>query len=181
MKALVTGASGFIGSHLVDLLLQKGYSVRCLLRRTSSMSWLKGLPIEIVYGDVFDDAGLADAVRDVDVIYHSAGLTKAKTKEEYYQGQRRGNPEASGGGAASCSGAQTVCPHQQSDRCGSELLEDSRSPRTPSPTPSPHTAFPSGRRRKFAWNSQPISLSRSRVRPRCTDRGTRTSLSFSRR
>ena len=90
MKALVTGASGFIGSHLVDLLLQKNYSVRCLLRRTSSMSWLKGLPIEIVYGDVFDEAGLADAVRDVDVIYHSAGLTKAKTKEEYFRANAEG-------------------------------------------------------------------------------------------
>ena len=90
MKALVTGASGFIGSHLVDLLLQKNYSVRCLLRRTSSMSWLKGLPIEIVYGDVFDDAGLADAVRNVDVIYHCAGLTKAKTKEEYFRANAEG-------------------------------------------------------------------------------------------
>jgi nucleoside-diphosphate-sugar epimerase len=90
MKALVTGASGFIGSHLVDLLLQKDYSVRCLLRRTSSMAWLEGLPIEIVYGDVFDDAGLADAVRDVDVIYHSAGLTKAKTKEEYFRANAEG-------------------------------------------------------------------------------------------
>jgi len=90
MKALVTGASGFIGSHLVDLLLHKNYSVRCLLRRTSSMSWLKGLPIEIVYGDVFDDAGLADAVRNVDVIYHCAGLTKAKTKEEYFRANAEG-------------------------------------------------------------------------------------------
>jgi nucleoside-diphosphate-sugar epimerase len=90
MKALVTGASGFIGSHLVELLLQKNYSVRCLLRRTSSMSWLKGLPIEIMYGDVFEEAGLADAVRDVDVIYHSAGLTKAKTKEEYFRANAGG-------------------------------------------------------------------------------------------
>jgi dihydroflavonol-4-reductase len=85
MRALVTGGSGFIGSHLVELLISKGYSVRCLLRKSSSTAWLKGLPIEIVYGDIFDVPALENAVKDVDYVYHSAGLTKAKKKEEYYR------------------------------------------------------------------------------------------------
>jgi dihydroflavonol-4-reductase len=90
MKALVTGASGFIGSHLVDHLLSKGYSVRVLLRKTSSLEWLKGLPLEIFRGDLFTDPVLLEAARDVDYIYHSAGLTRAKTPEEYFQANATG-------------------------------------------------------------------------------------------
>jgi dihydroflavonol-4-reductase len=90
MQALVTGASGFIGSHLVELLIKKGYTVRCLLRKSSSTAWLRGLPIEIVYGDVFDSAALENAVRGVDYVYHSAGMTKAKKKEEYFRANAGG-------------------------------------------------------------------------------------------
>lgn len=84
-SALVTGGSGFIGSHLVEQLLAKGYTVRCLLRKTSSTAWLKGLNVEFVYGDVFDEPALAKAVAGMEYIYHSAGLTKAKTREEYFR------------------------------------------------------------------------------------------------
>ena len=90
MKTLVTGGTGFVGSHLVDLLLEKGHSVRCLIRTTSDTKWLKGKPVELVYGDLFDDNALHDAVAGVDYIYHSAGITKAKTKEEYYRGNTIG-------------------------------------------------------------------------------------------
>ncbi len=90
MKALVTGASGFIGSHLVDHLLRHQYTVRVLLRSTSSTAWLKGLPLNIVYGDVFDHDALGHAVRGVEVVYHSAGLTKARTAEEYFRANAGG-------------------------------------------------------------------------------------------
>jgi nucleoside-diphosphate-sugar epimerase len=90
MHALVTGASGFIGSHLVEQLLKRGYAVRCLLRKSSSTAWLKDLPVEIVYGDVFDVPALENAVRAMDYVYHSAGLTKAKKKEEYFRANAEG-------------------------------------------------------------------------------------------
>ena len=90
MRALVTGATGFIGSHLVELLLKKHYAVRVLLRKTSDTIWLKGLPVEYVYGDLFDEAALQKAVTDVDYVFHSAGVTKAKTKEEYFRGNTEG-------------------------------------------------------------------------------------------
>jgi len=90
LKALVTGATGFIGSHLVELLLQKNYAVKVLLRKTSDTVWLKGLPIEYVYGDLFDADALKQAVIGVDYVYHSAGVTKAKTKEDYYRGNAEG-------------------------------------------------------------------------------------------
>ncbi len=90
MIALVTGASGFIGSHLVELLLKKNSQVRCLLRKTSSKKWLEDLPVEFVYGDLFTMDALRDAVSSVDYVYHSAGLTKARTREEYERGNTLG-------------------------------------------------------------------------------------------
>lgn len=90
LKALVTGATGFIGSHLVDYLLKKNVSVRVLLRRSSDTKWLKDLPVEFEYGDLFDHEALRRAVTGVDYVYHSAGLTKAKTREEYFRGNTTG-------------------------------------------------------------------------------------------
>jgi nucleoside-diphosphate-sugar epimerase len=88
--ALVTGATGFIGSHLVDLLLKQKYAVRVLLRKTSDTVWLKGLPIDYVYGDLFDGDALRQAVAGVDYVFHSAGVTKAKTAEQYFRGNTEG-------------------------------------------------------------------------------------------
>jgi dihydroflavonol-4-reductase len=90
LKALVTGATGFIGSHLVELLLKKNVSVRVLLRRSSDTKWLNGLPVELEYGDLFDQEALRRAVAGVDYVYHSAGVTKARTKEEYFRGNTTG-------------------------------------------------------------------------------------------
>lgn len=90
MKALVTGGTGFVGSHIVDQLLEKKYTVRCLIRKSSDTKWLNGKPIEFVYGDLFDQPALQEAVTGVDYIYHSAGVTKAKTPEEYYRGNAEG-------------------------------------------------------------------------------------------
>lgn len=90
MNALVTGANGFIGSHLVELLLDKGYAVRCLVRKTSDLTWLQGLEVRYVYGDLFDENALREAVAGVDYVYHSAGVTKSKTPEGYYLGNATG-------------------------------------------------------------------------------------------
>ncbi len=85
MKALVTGGTGFIGSHLTEALLQRGISVRCLVRRESDLRWLKGLPIEIVIGDCSQMASLKEAVKDVDQIFHLAGVTKAVKEKTYFE------------------------------------------------------------------------------------------------
>jgi nucleoside-diphosphate-sugar epimerase len=84
---LVTGASGFVGSHVVDELLRRGARVRCLLRRTSSRRWLEGKQVEVSEGDVCHEEGLDRAVQGVDWIVHAAGLTHAPSAEEF----RRGN------------------------------------------------------------------------------------------
>lgn len=90
VNVLVTGGTGFVGSHLVDHLVQKQYTVRCLVRKSSDTRWLAGKNIEFVYGDLFDDEALRNAVSGVEYVYHCAGITKAKTKEEYYRGNATG-------------------------------------------------------------------------------------------
>jgi len=82
--AFVTGGTGFVGSHLVEELLRRGYDeVRCLVR--SRQKWLQPLDITPVRGDLSDAEVLWDAVRDVDVVYHVAGLTRAQEWDAFYQ------------------------------------------------------------------------------------------------
>lgn len=84
MKALVTGATGFIGSHLVEKLVRSGTQVRCLVRRTSDLQWLRNLPVEIAYGDCVDEDSLSSLVAGVDCVYHLAGATKVKREEDFF-------------------------------------------------------------------------------------------------
>ena len=69
---LVTGASGFVGSHIARLLATSGRKVRVLLRPTSSQAALADLPVEIVYGDVLDPASLRAAMQGCATVFHSA-------------------------------------------------------------------------------------------------------------
>lgn len=84
MKALVTGATGFIGSHLVEELIKRGYGVTCLVRKTSNLKWIEGLDLTILHGDCEDEGSLKDIPRDFDYIFHVAGLTKAKKEEDFF-------------------------------------------------------------------------------------------------
>jgi nucleoside-diphosphate-sugar epimerase len=85
LKALVTGATGFIGSHLVEALLQRGVHVRCLVRPTSNLKWVKGLPVEILYGDCREKDSLGPGVQDVDLVFHLAGATQAIEAKTYFE------------------------------------------------------------------------------------------------
>ena len=84
MKALVTGGTGFIGSHLVEALLQRGAEVRCLVRKTSDLTWLKTLPVDHVYGDCTDRTSLSGIVKDIEQVFHIAGVTKAASEQDYF-------------------------------------------------------------------------------------------------
>lgn len=88
-KAFITGGTGFIGSHLAEELLRRGYGeVRCLVRHDPK--WLSGLDVVEVRADLFDDETVAEAVRDVDSVYHVGGVTRAKDWETF----ERDNVEA---------------------------------------------------------------------------------------
>ena len=71
-KYLITGATGFIGNHLVKACLTQGSQVKCLVTAGSKTEHLKQLGAEIYYGDVLDKKSLVGAVRGVDIVYHLA-------------------------------------------------------------------------------------------------------------
>ena len=74
MKALVTGANGFIGANLVHCLLQHGYRVNALVRETSDLRGLDGLDVHIVSGDIFDVHSLIQAAKGCAIIFHTAAF-----------------------------------------------------------------------------------------------------------
>jgi nucleoside-diphosphate-sugar epimerase len=88
MTVLITGATGFIGSHLADHLHAKGYGLRALVRPSSSNRYIKHLPVEYVTADFNDPESLRPAVEGVDYIYHVAGLTAARNREDFFRGNQ---------------------------------------------------------------------------------------------
>jgi nucleoside-diphosphate-sugar epimerase len=83
-SAVVTGATGFVGSHLVDVLLEKGWRVSVLVRRSSNLRWLEGKPVERV-----DEAFSASApLPACDVLFHVAGVIRADSYAHYLAGNR---------------------------------------------------------------------------------------------
>jgi len=67
----------------VEALLQRGVHVRCLVKPTSHLTWLKGLPVEIIYGDCQEKDTLGPGVQDVDLVFHLAGATRAIDTQTY--------------------------------------------------------------------------------------------------
>ena len=74
MKALVTGATGFIGGNLVRELLKDGHEVRALCRPEADMSTLKDLDVEVAIGDLRDRGSLAGAMKGREALFHTAAL-----------------------------------------------------------------------------------------------------------
>ena len=90
MKALVTGATGFIGSHLVGALVREGFDVTCLVRSASSLKYIEDLPVKIVIGDCTERDSLPRAVQGMDYIFHLAGVTKTCCESESFNANAKG-------------------------------------------------------------------------------------------
>jgi len=90
---LVTGASGFIGSLVVDRLLAQGAEVAAIVRVSSDLKWLEGKAVQLRTVDLLSGAGLREALAGAEVVYHVAGVTRFATPEAFHLG----NCEASVG------------------------------------------------------------------------------------
>lgn len=85
MRVLVTGGSGFLGSHVAEQLARAGHTVRALVRRSSNRKFLSTLPgVELAEGSVEDAARVEEAMKGVDAVVHSAGLVKARGESEFW-------------------------------------------------------------------------------------------------
>ena len=86
MKIFVTGATGFIGSRLVETLVRRGHEVRATARPTSRIAFLKKLGVETIVGDLRDHDSLANATDGCECVYHlGAGTTKDGLSKRDYE------------------------------------------------------------------------------------------------
>ncbi|MCK4363817.1 MAG: NAD(P)-dependent oxidoreductase, partial [Candidatus Aminicenantes bacterium] len=83
LKALVTGATGFIGSHLVQILVGENWDVTCLIRSKSRTDFLQKFPVRFVEGSANDVDSLGKAVKGQDYVFHLAGRIYPASRTVY--------------------------------------------------------------------------------------------------
>ena len=85
MRAFVTGATGFVGSHLVDALLDRGDEASCLVRNPAKAARVfPNRSPETVVGDLGDESALRAGIEGADVVFHVAGVTSARHRDEFF-------------------------------------------------------------------------------------------------
>jgi nucleoside-diphosphate-sugar epimerase len=85
MNIAITGATGFVGSHLAEYFVNQGHAVTCLVRKTSKLNYLEKLDVSKIVGDMTFPETLSTFIKNQDIIIHSAGLTKARNENEYVE------------------------------------------------------------------------------------------------
>lgn len=80
---LVTGATGFVGSHAAEALAAAGHDLRCTVRQTSDLRWIRELDVDTVRADLRDAAALEGVLEGVDRVVHVAGVTRAARPEHF--------------------------------------------------------------------------------------------------
>ena len=90
MRVLVTGATGFVGSHLIEGLRRANHEIAALVRSPGKAAALMALGVEQVRGHLGDAEALARAAAGRDLVFHVAGLTAALDEAEYLRANRDG-------------------------------------------------------------------------------------------
>ncbi len=85
MRLFVTGATGFVGSHLVERLVEEGLEVECLVRPTSDVEHLESYGVEMVEGRLGEAQRFEASLGQADALIHIAGITGARGPEEFYR------------------------------------------------------------------------------------------------
>src|SRR3954463_4699329 len=83
MRALVTGATGFVGSHLVEALQSRSVEVTALARSAAKAADLIRRGVRVVSGDLDRSDALTEAARGQDVVFHVAGMVAARDEAEF--------------------------------------------------------------------------------------------------
>ena len=84
-RVLITGATGFVGSHIAAAFAEAGHEVRCSVRPTSNLRWIKDLPVERTPVDFESPKDLEGVVEDAEIVVHAAGITRARCDADYYR------------------------------------------------------------------------------------------------
>ncbi len=87
---LVTGGTGFIGYHLVKAIRKRDQEVTCLIRKTSRVEQIRPFGVRFIEGDISNRESLMEPLRDVQVVYHLAGTTKALRRSDLYRTNENG-------------------------------------------------------------------------------------------
>jgi nucleoside-diphosphate-sugar epimerase len=83
MNIVITGATGFIGSHITDELVRQGHNVTVIIRKNSSLHNIEGLPINIIEVDYDDISSIQQATSNIEIIIHCAGMLFGKDYDEF--------------------------------------------------------------------------------------------------
>ncbi len=90
MRVALTGATGFVGSHLLEALARRGDTLACLVRTATLEPPLRALGARVVKGDLADERALADLVDGAEVVHHVAGRVAAPSEAEFLRVNRDG-------------------------------------------------------------------------------------------